>query len=192
MSNISTLVRSARRARGLTQSELAERARVSQSRVSRSESGDEDPRFATADRLLAAAGHRLYSAPTRRDDAATAAEGIRGFLDAGHPDRALRQLIQLADDLNAEAGLVRAVLAVAEPGPTGHALWDAAIAGLVDWRLEAAGLPRPSWTSDPGRTLDVAAALIVDPADPEPSVADTPAAFVRHGVLAWPDTFASI
>lgn len=67
MTNISTLVRAARHAQRLSQSQLAERANVDQSRVSRSESRDEVPRFETADRLLAAAGHRLYSAPTRHD-----------------------------------------------------------------------------------------------------------------------------
>lgn len=192
MANATTLVRAARRSARLTQAQLAERARVDQSRVSRSESGDEDPRFATLDRLLAAAGHRLYAAPTRRDDSASAAEGIRESLSAGLPDIALRHLIQLGDDLEAERGLSRAVLAVAEPIPTGDPVWDAAIAALVDWRLADAGLPLPDWTSHPSRTLDRLASLIVDPADPTPTPSDVPADFLRHGVLVWRDTFASV
>lgn len=192
MTDIATLVRAARRSRGLTQLELAQRARVDQSRVSRSESRDEDPRFATADRLLAGAGHRLYSAPTRRDDAATAAASIRELLRKGRPDLAFRQLIQLNDDLVAEKGLVRGILTLAEPEPTGDSVWDAAIAALVAWRLDDDGLPHPAWLAKPHRTLASPQYLRIDPADPVPSAADVPLHFAERGVLAWDDSFASL
>lgn len=192
MSNISTLVRAARHTHGLTQSQLANRARVDQSRVSRSESRDEDPRFGTADRLLAAAGHRLYSAPTRRDDAATAAEGIREALRSGRRDVALRHLVQLGDDLHAERGLLRGVLTIAEPATTGSHVWDAALAGLVAWRLGEEGLPTPAWTDAPHRRLARKRSLGVDTADPIPSTDDVPSEFLERGVLVWRDTFASV
>lgn len=192
MTDIGTLVRAARRSRGLTQHELAQRAQVDQSRVSRSESRDEDPRFATADRLLAGAGHRLYSAPTRRDDAATAATSIRELLREGRPDSAFRHLVQLNDDLVAERGLVRGVLTLAEPEPTGDSVWDAAIAALVAWRLDDDGLPHPAWLAKPDRTLAIPQPLLVDPADPVPSAADVPPQFAARGVLAWEDSFASV
>jgi hypothetical protein len=83
--------------------------------------------------LLAGTGHRLYAVPTRRDDAASAAVAIRDYLRAKDPDRALRALLQLNDDLTAEHGLVRGVLALAEPEPTGYRLWDAAFVALVAW-----------------------------------------------------------
>ena len=47
----------------------------------------------------------------------------------------VRALLQLNDDLTAEHALVRGILALAEPEPTGDRLWDAAIAALVAWRL---------------------------------------------------------
>ena len=82
MANASTLVRAARKSRRLTQEQLAERARIDQAAISRSERG-RDAEFSTVDRLLAGAGHRLYSAPTRRDDAATVAAEIRKHLRDG-------------------------------------------------------------------------------------------------------------
>ena len=89
--------------------------------------------LSTVDRCLPDR-HRLYAAPTRRDGAASAA-AIGDHLRAKDPDRALRALLQLNDDLTAEHALVRGILALAEPEPTGDRLWDAAIAALVAWRL---------------------------------------------------------
>lgn len=55
----SVLVREARRASGLTQAQLAERAGVTQSFVARLERGGGNPTFETLERVLHAAGHRL-------------------------------------------------------------------------------------------------------------------------------------
>lgn len=192
MTNAAPLLRAARKSRGLSQTELAARARVHQSRVSRSERDREAPGFDTVDRLLAGAGHRLYSAPTRRDDAATVADAIRRALRAGDRQRALRELVQLNDNLVAERGLIRGVLALAEPASVGDRAWDAAIAALVAWRLGEEGLPVPAWVDDPSRFVVRARPLDVDPADPTPFVDDAPPAFAHRGVLVWRDTFESV
>src|SRR5437868_14915913 len=55
----SVLVRSARKRAGLTQTELAERAGVTQSVIARLERGGGNPTFLTLERVLHAAGHRL-------------------------------------------------------------------------------------------------------------------------------------
>ena len=55
----STLIRRARQAAGLTQSELARRAGVKQPEIARLESAGANPRIATLDRVLAASGHSL-------------------------------------------------------------------------------------------------------------------------------------
>jgi len=191
MSGASTLVRAARKSRRLTQQQLAERARVDQGRVSRSESG-RDAEFSTIERLLAGAGHRLYSAPTRRDDAATAAADLRDRLRPNDKDRALRALLQLNDNLSAEHGLVRGVLGLAEPESTRDPVWDAAIAGLVAWRLREEGLPVPEWVNGPSRFLRAPRTLDVDPADPIPPASEVPAEFAERGVLVWRDTFESV
>ncbi|GHD82959.1 hypothetical protein GCM10007394_20790 [Salinibacterium amurskyense] len=191
MANASTLIRAARKSRRLTQKQLASRSSIDQGSVSRSERG-RDASFDTIDRLLAGAGHRLYSAPTRRDDAATAATEIRHQLAAGDKDRALRALLQLNDNLVAEHGLVRGVLGLAEPESTRDPVWDAALAALVAWRLADEGIPLPQWVDLPNRFLSKHRALDVDPADPVAPLADVPAEFSKRGVLAWRDTFESV
>ncbi|NYE20026.1 helix-turn-helix domain-containing protein [Microbacterium immunditiarum] len=187
----STLIRAARKSRRLTQEQLAARARIDQSRVSRSERG-RDTDFGTVERLLAGAGHRLYAAPTQRDDAAAVAAEIRDRLAGGDREGALRALLQLNDNLVAEHGLVRGVLGLAEPESTGDRAWDATIAALVTWRLREDGLPTPPWVDDPDRYLATPATLAVDPADPTPPLSEVPEDFARRGVLAWRDTFASV
>ena len=187
----STLIRAARRSRRLTQQQLAERARIDQSRVSRSERG-RDTDFGTVERLLAGAGHRLYSAPTQRDDATAVAADIRTHLAAGNKELALRALSQLNDNLVAEHGLVRGVLGLAEPESAGDPAWDAAIAALVAWRLREDGLPAPVWVDDASRYLPAPTTLAIDPADPTPPLTEVPEEFAKRGVLAWRDTFASI
>lgn len=191
MTTVSTLIRAARKSQRLTQQQLAERTDVDQSRVSRSERGRETE-FSTVERLLAGAGHRLYAAPTRRDDAATVAVEIRERLRAGDKDRALRALLQLNDNLVAERGLVRGVLGLAEPESTRDPAWDAAIAGLVAWRLHEEGLPSPDWVDSPGRYLATPRTLDIDAADPTPRASDVPEEFAKRGVLAWRDTFTSV
>lgn len=191
MGNASVLVRAARKSRGLTQGDLAQRANVDQGRVSRFEGGRE-AEFSTIERFLGSAGHRLYSAPTRRDDAATIAATIRGHLRTGDKYGALRELIQLGDNLASEHGLVRGVLGLAEPEPTGDRAWDAALAALVELRLGEEGLPAPAWVDGPNRRLTVPRSLDVDPADPTPAPDDVPAEFLKRGVLVWRDTLASV
>ncbi|RQP10303.1 MAG: XRE family transcriptional regulator [Microbacteriaceae bacterium] len=191
MANPSTLVRAARKSRQLTQAQLAGRARLDQPTVSRSERG-RDAAFQTVDRLLGGAGHRLYSAPTRRDDAATVAGEIRTYLQRGDKDRALRALIQLDDNLASERGLVRGVLGLAEPEPTKHPVWDAAIAAVVERRLREEGLPTPDWADAPNRYLGRPEQLRVDVADPVPPASEVPHEFAKRGVLVWRDTFASV
>lgn len=191
MTNASTLVRAARKSRQLTQEQLAARALLDQGSVSRSERG-RDASFETIDRLLGGAGYRLYSAPTRRDDAATIAAEIRRQLTTGNKDRALRALLQLNDNLVAEHGLVRGILGLAEPESTRDRVWDAALAALVAWRLGEEGLPLPPWVGLPGRFLDGRRTLEVDPADPLPPISEVPAEFAKRGVFAWRDTFESV
>jgi hypothetical protein len=113
-------------------------------------------------------------------------------LRAKNTDRALRTLIQFNDNLVAEKGLLRGVLCVAEPELTGYPLWDAALAGLVSWRLVEEGVPRPEWVVAPERFLAQPHTLSADSADPIPPAEAIPAEFAKRGVLVWRDTFESI
>lgn len=191
MTNSSTLVRAARASSRLTQQQVAERSNVDQGRISRVEGG-RDADFSTVERILAGAGHRLYAAPTRRDDAAAVAVEIRALLHGRDKERALRTLLQLNDDLVVERGLVRGVLGLSEPESTKDAAWDAAIAALVAWRLREEGLPLPEWVTRPERFLGTPVTLAVDPADLVPAASQVPEEFLRRGVLVWRDTFVSV
>ena len=192
MAEIWTLVRSARRARKLTQRDLSDTSGVPQNRVALIEGSRETPRFDTASRLLAACGHRLYAAATTRDDVATVAAAIRDAVKRDDARLAFRYFIQMNDNLVAERGLLRGVLAVTEPESTGSKTWDSAIAALVAYRLNAQQVPLPSWVHAPERSLGRARVLQVDPADPAPPRDDVPTEFLEHGVLIWRDALESV
>lgn len=67
MHEAALLLRKTRERAGLTQAELAERAGVTQPVISRAEASGANPRIATLDRLLRAAGARLeLAAPEAR------------------------------------------------------------------------------------------------------------------------------
>jgi transcriptional regulator with XRE-family HTH domain len=191
MATARALLRAARKSRRLTQEELATVTRIDQATISRSEGG-RDADYSTVDRLLAGAGHRLYSAPTRRDDAATIASDIREHLRNRDKNRALRTLIQLNDNLVAERGLVRGILGLAEPDTTTDIVWDAALAALVAWRLSEDNVPLPQWVESEHRFLKGTRTLDVDPADPSPPPSQVPPEFARRGLSVWRDTFESV
>jgi len=186
-----TLVRSSRRASRLSQKTLGERSGIAASSLSLIESGDRIPTVATLERLLAATGRSLVSIPTRRADTATIAEQIADALASADSASALRHFIQLNDNLAAEHNEVRFALAIAEPAPTGVKHWDAALAGLVDFRLQEEGLPVPAWTREPSRALrkswTFSGGRYVVPVDRK----KVPKAFLDRGVLIDEETLTS-
>jgi transcriptional regulator with XRE-family HTH domain len=190
--SIGRVIQAARRASGLSQREVSSISGVAQSTVSDVESGRRVPSATTVERLLRSTGHQLVAIPTRRSDAAAAAERIARSLASRRGDHAVRHFIQLADDLAAEHESVRFALAIAEPAPTGAEHWDAAVAALVEHRLQEEGLPLPAWVrSDERRLSDewtFGSGRYVIPVDR----ARVPAAFLRHGVLLDADTLASV
>jgi transcriptional regulator with XRE-family HTH domain len=192
MSDAATLVRAARRSSKLTQRELSRRSSLSQPRIALTEKRREDPRFGTVTRLLAGSGHRLYAAPTTRDDVATVAVAIRDAVRRDDLQLALRNLIQMNDNLVAERGLVRGVIAITAPELTGSKVWDSAIAALVAYRLNQDAVPLPAWVNDESRSLKRTRPLRVDPADPEPPLSEVPQEFIDRGVLVWRDTLESV
>lgn len=86
------LLRDARRRAGLTQAELAELSGTSQSTLSAYECGSKTPSADTLARVLAAAGVRLTTAPTRPVRTPSAAA-------LGHADRGLNDVIELSAQL---------------------------------------------------------------------------------------------
>jgi transcriptional regulator with XRE-family HTH domain len=191
MSKASTLIRSARKSQSLTQVGLAEQAQVHQSNISVIESG-RDLSVSTLEKLLRGTGHRLFALPIQKADVTEAASAIRVHLKAGNTQGALRTLIQLNDNLVSEHGLHRGVLGISEPEPTGNPVWDAALAGLVAWRLTEENIPLPTWVDKSRFFLPIPRSLCIDSANPVPDASDIPPEFARRGVLVWADTFESV
>ena len=186
------LIRDARRSSGLSQKGLSQRSGVAASSLSLIENGKRSPTIETAEKLLKFTGHTLITIPTLRETAAVIANRIGEAVTAGRPDLALRHFIQLNDNLLAEKNEVRYALGTAEPAPTGQKHWDAAIAGVVAYRLREEGFPAPSWTLKPGRRLrkrwTLNSGRYVVPVDPK----NVPAEFLERGVLVDALTLASI
>ena len=148
--------------------------------------------MSTLERLLQGTGHTLFALPIQKADVTEAANAIRGLLKGGNTQGALRALIQLNDNLVSEHGLRRGVLGLCEPEPTGNQVWDAALAGLVAWRLAEENIPLPAWVDKPRFILPRPRSLRIDSADPIPDAVDIPPEFARRGVLVWADTFVSV
>lgn len=150
---IGTIVKTSRSRLGLGQVALSALSGVAQSALSRIESGRQSPEWGTVEKILRATGQQLVAIPSLREDAATIADAIRTALSNDDEQRALRLFLQLNDNLVAEHREVRFALAIAEPPRTGRRQWDAAIAALVELRLEEEGLPVPAWVTGADRRL---------------------------------------
>jgi transcriptional regulator with XRE-family HTH domain len=186
-----SLIRAARRSRQLTQHALGRRARLSQSHLSLIERGHQNPSFEAVERALRAAGHRLVSVPTVRDDAAAIAADVRFAVADGRDDQALRRFIQLNDNLLAEHGASRFALAISPPEPTGSRHWDAALAALVAHHLTDEHLPVPDWATAPERTLRRPWTLGEGPYTLTPPPDRVPPEFAARRVLVDADTLVS-
>lgn len=87
------LLREARRSAGLSQSELAERSGTSQATLSSYERGHRHPSSRTLERILAAAGRRLSSAPASRPVRSPSAAALE------RAGRTLVEVLELAAEL---------------------------------------------------------------------------------------------
>ncbi len=181
----------ARTSRGLSQRALAARARDHQPTISALENGDHDPSVAHLGRLLAATGYRLVALPTTARPVYEAGAAIVAALGRGDESTAFREVIQLSDDLAKESRPLLAALCALAPAPA-DLRFDALLAAIVEYYLNGAGLPSPSWVNDPSRTLTEPWFVDDVPALREQTVQDTPPAFARHGVFLAAAELASV
>lgn len=161
MTPAAELLRQQRARAGLSVRGLAAAAAVSPSTVSRIERGTIDPTTTTLARLLAAAGAELELVVRPAGSAVgPAASGVHLAALAGawtsvpgrgaSPDWA--RLRAFVDHLARDPA--RAAAAIAEPPPLGRSSTvNALLAGIADKVADDHGLPRPAWTSAPGRRL---------------------------------------
>lgn len=183
------LVREARRGGGFSQRDLAARSGVTQPALADIERSAHDTRVAMLNRLIGAAGYRLFVLPTTASSAADWADFIYQELRSTRrsEETAFRALIGLNDDLASLSKPLQVALCVAPPGPCGDTRFDAGVAAIVDYRLSEARLPVPSWVRESSRTLSEAWRV-----SPYTAVVDVPEAFRRHAVLLALSELASV
>ncbi len=145
----SRLVSSATRSSGLPIRELAAKAHVAGSTITRIQSGVVDPTVQTLERILDAAGFELRLGTERRGtparprlaDLTGAWTHYRGRLRLDWTRwRALLDELALRPELTPEAIYV-------EPPPAGERIVDALLAGVAEKLADDAGLPRPLWAA---------------------------------------------
>ena len=191
---LTTLIRNARQAAGITQVELAGRAGTAQPAVAAYESGTRTPNLATLERLLGACEHdvQVLARPRVRRGAASLAElaqTIEEDLEQGHEQDALRLLFGFADDFRGSSRPGRIALLRDEPPPTGDARFDAALAGAAELFASEGAISAPAWVNEPGRFVEPWWFVASRPAFHAYVLANTPAVFARHGVFIAREVF---
>lgn len=188
---IAILSRAARHSRGISQTDIAARAGLPASSVSFIENGRRIPRVDTLDAILRHSGARLIIAPTTRATTLEVAVEIERLLRAGDVRQAFRAWLAHNDDLAAETATNRVVLTAFPPHSTGHALYDAALAALVEYRLTEVSAPLPDWTAT--------ASILHEPQVftdsrfvPAAVLGPIPDEFARRGVLIDAESLRSV
>ena len=191
---ITTLIRDARQAAGITQLELASRAGTAQPAVAAYESGARTPNLATLGRLLGGCEHdvEVLARPRMRRGAASLAElgqTIGEDLEQDRERDALRLLFGFVDDFRGSSRPGRIALLRDEPHPTGDARFDAALAGVAEFFAAEAAIPAPAWVNGPARFVEPWWFVASRPAFHAYTLANTPAVLARHGVFMAREVF---
>jgi transcriptional regulator with XRE-family HTH domain len=188
------LIRNARHAAGITQLEVAERARTTQPAVAAYESGARTPSLTTLARLLDACEHdvEVIVRPRLRRGAASLAQlskTIQQDLEGGREQDALRLLFGFADDFRGSSRPGAIELIAQKPAATRDARFDAMLAGVAEFFATERGVPAPGWVDQPDRFVEPLWFVSSRPEFDAYTLANTPAAFARHGVLIAREVF---
>ena len=191
---ITPLIKNARRAAGITQLELANRAGTAQPAVAAYESGSRTPTLATLQRLLGACEYdiEVLAHPRMRRGAASLAElaqTIEEDLKQGQERDALRLLFGFADDFRGSSRAGKIALLKDDPPGTGDARFDAALAGVAELFATEGVIAAPAWVNDPTRFVEPWWFVASRPAFHAYTLANTPAVLARHGVFMAREVF---
>ena len=146
--SIQSSLKQARVRAGLSLTDAAKRSGVQRSNIAAIENGRRDPTASTIEKIASASRVRLI--PVNSDGRTTVAEASTALADAVRQNnvrRAYRVLVQVADDLTTPDPADRFVLAIEPPAHISPE-WDAALAGITEWRLNQAHLPLPGWVAE--------------------------------------------
>lgn len=191
---LTTLIRDARQAAGITQLEMAKRAGTAQPAVAAYESGARTPNLATLQRLLGACEYdvELLTRPRMRRGATSLAEigqTITEDLEQGQEHDALRLLFGFADDFRGSSRPGRLALLRDEPLSTGDARFDAALAGVAELFAIEGALAAPTWVNGPRRFVEPWWFVTSRQEFHAYVLANTPAVLARHGVFMAREVF---
>ena len=137
----------ARRLKRLSLADVARRSGLQASNLSAIESGKRQPTALNLERAAHGAGvHLIVADLGGRHPASQIAQAIADSGASGDEWGQARWLVQLSNDLVAADPFIKVLLAAEPPRPVSPT-WDAALAGIVEWRLRQASLPVPVWAS---------------------------------------------
>ncbi|WP_426625359.1 helix-turn-helix transcriptional regulator [Leifsonia sp. McL0607] len=192
-----TIQRSLKQARvraGLSLSDAAKKSGLQRSNIAAIENGRRDPTASTIEKIANAARVRLVLVTS--DGRTTVAEASTVLAEAVRENnvrRAYRVLAQVANDLTTPDPADRFVLAI-EPPTQISPEWDAALAGITEWRLCQAQLPLPGWVVDEhgNREWDWTPPLSAATASIPIDLHNVPEPLRKRGVLIEADELASV
>ena len=151
------LLKHSRAQAGLSQHQLATLAGVSNAEVARIETYRVQPSIPVLGRLLDVIGQGVKLSGEYIDNrisAREAAKSIKKELSANNDQRAFLNWLILLDDLKAVTA-VRLLELVCDPAPsTGSSVYDALVAGLVEYVCHQKGLQSPDWIGEPWRSTE--------------------------------------
>lgn len=176
------VLRRARRAAGLSQSQLAALAGTSQPAIAAYEAGTREPTLPVLERMVRATGYRINLSLEREPALFTLADlatEIRAVGDEGRALRLVFEFLRGADEGNFPIRL----LVAAEPGPAGDRRFDAMIGAIAEHLCVHAGITPPVWCTDASRFLHGLWWVSGLRSARARALVHTPASFRRRGVM---------
>lgn len=199
----SAILRQLRRDRGLTQRDLATKAGVPQSTIAEVEAGKREPSLTLLSRIAESTGQSvaLRLVPLPQQSAVAIAKTIKdrlyGEASEGRSldtreDGALRAVIDLKDALRRSSHERFDALTRQAPDLVGDSRWDAFLAAIVEDEAARKATSPPRWTNDKSRFSRPFWYLSKNPRFHTWEIANSPGAFVRHGVFVAEDELESV
>jgi DNA-binding XRE family transcriptional regulator len=199
----SSLLRDVRRRLGLTQRALAQISAIPQPTIAEIEAGRREPSLTLLGKIVESTGQTLEVrvVPLHPFSAVAAARTIadrlygpnpKGLTPALRQDGALRAILDMRDSLREANAAVFLELVTAPPSLTGDAKWDAFVAAVVEDESARRDVAPPRWTNETKRFVRPFWHLSDIPELHSWEFSTTPAAFLRHGVLAAEEELESV
>jgi transcriptional regulator with XRE-family HTH domain len=177
----SALLRQARLAAGLTQSQLAALADTSQSAIAAYEGGQREPTLPVLERMLRASGHHLVLG-LEADEHLFNLSDLALALQASDERHRLRLVFEFLRGA-ADDGYPPLLLVASEPPLIGDPRFDALLAAIAEDLCVRAGVVPPPWVHKRERFLDGFWWVSDLPSARARALVHAPASFRRRGVM---------